>query len=213
MIRAWPRLVVVLFAIGAAAVLGGAVLTVVAVAEQEPERCCSGPVAAPAALPSPTTAPAGTRPAGPPHCLIGSWQVVEEEWMFAFYNDEAPIRFTTAGSRTYEYRPDGTVVQSDQNAVMSANWQGRALRMEYAGTRALTWTIAGDTITYHAITSSSQTVNYYDHRGHVLTWQEPVDPNFNKVYQLSCSGNQVLHTDGAGHRALWQRTANFGTYG
>lgn len=213
MIRAWPRLVVVLFAIGAAALLGGGVLTVVAVAEREPERCCSGPVAAPAALPSPTTAPPGTRPAGPPHCLIGSWRMVEEERLFAFYTDEAPIRFTTTGSRTHEFRPDGTVVQSDQNVAESADWQGRALRLDYAGTRALTWTATGDTITYHAVTSTSLTVNYYDHRGHVLTWQEPVDPTHDKVYQLSCSGAQVLQTDATGYRALWQRTANFGTYG
>jgi hypothetical protein len=206
----------VLFAMCTAAVLACAGLSLPLLADTTPEACCSGPVAEPRSLPSPTAPPPAGRKAVLPHCLVGSWQVVTEERRVKFYTDVDPLPFVaTSGVRYYEFRPDGTALERDVDFTMIGTHRGQELRWVRNGERTFTWSGTENTVTYHSLTATSLVVDYYDSRGRLNPWSESVIPDFNETDNISCSGAQVTEsaTTDSGYHATWQRTADFGVYG
>jgi hypothetical protein len=198
------------------AVLGCAGLSVPLLTRSGPESCCVGPVADPAALPSPTTLPPATRAAGLPACLIGSWQVVTEQTMIKFYTDVGPLPFAFGGGvRYYEFHPDGRAIERDVEYTMVGNYRGREIRTVRNGERTFVWSATDKTITYHSITATTLVVDYYDQRGRLNPWTESPDPNLNEVDDISCAPTQVVEstTRESGYRSTWQRTADYGVYG
>lgn len=201
-----------LFAVCAVAVLACAGLSVPLIARSEPESCHACPVADPDALPSPTTSPPGTRAPGPLHCLIGSWVTVDETMMIKFYTDADPFPFTTSG-RYYEFHPDGTGVERNNNIQMVGHHNGNEQRQVANGWREFTWSATASSLTYLAITAADLTYTGYDQRGQRLTIAEQVDPQHNETNDYTCAGTQVIESNSGGYRSVWQRTADYGVYG
>jgi hypothetical protein len=205
------RPVTALFVLSVVALLATAALTVVAVsAGATPER--TGMPAANGDRPSPTSQPPASRAEGPSHCLIGSWQVTSEVAVFPFYSDTSPQPFTMSGTRTYEFRPNGTVINRG-TYTLSATHQGNAIRVEVTGTRVLSWSLSGETITYSKLTSTNQVFRYYDQRGLIETQTEKPNPNHGEVDTIRCAGARVEESNAEGYRSTWARTASYGVYG
>jgi hypothetical protein len=205
-----------LFVVCAAAVLACAGLSVPLLAASEPEACCAGPVADPRSLPSPTSTPPGTRQAGLPHCLVGSWVVVAEQETFRFYTDVGPQPFTFGGGvRYYEFHPDGTAIERVVNFTLVSSHRGQEIRTVRNGERHFTWSATDTTITYHALTATSLVVDYYDQRGRLEPWSETPNPDFNETDDISCSATRVVEstTRETNYRGDWNRTADYGVYG
>lgn len=144
--------------------------------------------------------------------MIGSWRTVDESFMIKFYTDRSPIRFTGRG-REFEFRPDGTVLEKQDNVVLTANFEGRELRMVGNGTSELTWTATDRAITYPARTRVSFTWSYYDQRGLINTDTPGPEPALNEVDDYTCSGSTMSESNAGGYRSTWVRTAAYGVYG
>jgi hypothetical protein len=207
------RPVLVLFVVSLVALLAASVLTVIAVAGADsPERCCAGPVPAPEALLSPTSATPGTRAATPAQCVLGSWLTVEDVLTVRFYTDSGEVPMTTRG-RYYEFHPDGTGVERNQNIEIVGDYRGERIRIVANGWREFTWSATETAITYKAITRASLTWSYYDSRGLISTQPEPVNPRHNEVNDFSCSGGRLVESNASGFRSEWARTGDYGYYG
>lgn len=200
---------ITLFAVAACAVVGASALTVAAVANAGPGR--GGPVAD-GDRTSPTPRTSSTRAAGPPICLIGSWRSAEEQSMVKFYTDADPILFTSSGRR-YEFRPDGTGVERQDNVVLTGSHQGNELRIVANGTVEFKWSATDKQITYLARTATTITYSFYDQRGLLSTVPQEVKPDLNEVDDYACEGTQAVETNPTGYRALWVRTDGSGVYG
>lgn len=193
------------------AFLAATAMTVVAAAASDaPEP--AGPAAASSVRPSPTTRVPATRATDQAHCLIGSWTVVSEATVFAFYTNSSPQAFTMSGTRTYVFRPDGTLTNGNAY-TLTATHRGNQIRSEATGTRELTWSLSGNKITYGAVTSTDMVTKYFDQRGLIETTPEQPNPNLNEVDDITCSGNEVVESNAKGYRSVWARTADYGVYG
>jgi hypothetical protein len=179
-----------------------------------PESCRDCPVAEPAALPSPGTQPPATRaaPAIPGHCLVGSWLTVDEGMPVKFYSDADPFWFTVKG-RYYEFRPDGTGVERNDNVSFVGSYEGNQTRLVANGWREFRWSHTADSLSFLAITNAALTWSYYDQRGLVSIEPEVLNPARNEVKHFTCAGSQVVVTGDDGFRSMWARTADFGAYG
>jgi hypothetical protein len=202
----------VLLVVCAVAALACAALSVPLLTASAPESCRGCPVADPAALPSPTGRPAATRAATQQHCLIGSWRTVDETMNIKFYTDVDPYPFTTSG-RYYEFHPDGTAVERNDNVQFVGNHRGVETRVVANGWREFTWSATDSTITFVAITGADLTWSYYDQRGLLNSLPEQVDPQRNENKNYTCAGAQLVETGDNGYRSVWQRTADYGAYG
>ncbi|MEU4804086.1 hypothetical protein [Actinosynnema sp. NPDC023587] len=202
--------VVSLFAVAATAVVAASVLTVVAVANAGPSR---GSAAESGDRPSPTPRESDRpRAEGLPLCLVGSWVTVEERSMVKFYNDADPILFTSSGRR-YEFRPDGTGTERQDNVTLIGNHQGTELRIVANGTNEFTWRATAKQITYAARTSTTITYSFYDQRGLIATQPQEAKQDLNEVDDYACEGTQAAETNPAGYQSLWARTEASGVYG
>jgi hypothetical protein len=198
-----------LFVLCAAAVLGCAGLFVPVLASTGPER--AEPVAG--ARPSPTPTPPSTRAAGQQHCLVGSWRSVDESMMIKFYTDADPFPFTASG-RYYEFHPDGTGVERNDNVQYVGSFRGSEVRQVANGWREFTWSATDETITYHAITNADLTSVGFDRRGQRETIREQQgNPNYNSSYAYACAGTRLVESNTDGYRSAWARTADHGVYG
>lgn len=206
------RPVAVLFVVSLIAFLAASALTVVAVAEDSPEPCCAGPVAAASARPSPSTAARGTRAPALAQCLVGSWRTVDEVLMVKFYTDVGRLPMTTSG-RYYEFRADGTGIERNQNIQILGNHQGTPIRLVASGWREFTWSATPGKVTYRAITRAKLTWSYYDNRGLLSSQPEPVNLRYNEVNDYTCSGDQLVESNRSGFRSVWTRTHDHGFYG
>jgi hypothetical protein len=207
------RPVAALFVVSLIAFLAATALTVVAVADDDsPEPCCAGPVAAPGAGPSPSSAVPESRAPALAQCLVGSWRTVDEVLMVKFYTDVGELPMTTSG-RYYEFRADGTGIERNQNVQMVGNHQGTPIRLVANGWREFTWTATSRKVTYQAITRAKLTWSYYDNRGHLSSSPETVDPRYNEVNDYTCSGGQLVESNAGGFRSVWTRTSDYGYYG
>jgi hypothetical protein len=205
--------VVALFVVAAAALIAATTLTAIVLSADSPERCCPAPAGGPASLPSPTPRSSSSRAAGPPLCLIGSWRSVDEAFMIKFYTDQPPIPFVSSGRR-YEYRPDGTAVEQQDNVLYTGSFQGHELRMVGNGALEFTWQANDGSITYAALTKSTLTFSYYDQRGLLGTQPVPVNNARNEVDEYTCQATQLAeHGPSTGYRSAWIRTAASGVYG
>ena len=195
----------------AACALGVATTATASVLSQpEPERCCAAVPTADKVSAAPRTTT--TRPSGPPLCLIGSWRAVDETFMVKFYTDRPEIRFTSKG-REFEFRPDGTMVEKQDDIVMTASYGDVELRVVGKGSSEFTWTATDSAITYHARTKAEQTWSFYDHRG-LLSTQSAYTETMNEVDDYVCSGDTMQETNDAdGFRSTWVRTDLYGVYG
>lgn len=193
------------------ALLATAALTVVAASSgAAPERTL--PPAAHDDRPSPTSRPPATRAAGQPHCLLGSWRVTSEVEVFAFYIGTTPQPFTASGTRTFEFRLDGTI--TNQNAyTLTGTYQGRELRVEVTGTRVFKWALAGEQLTFGALTSTNQVFRYYDQGSLVETLTDQPDPAHTDASAIRCAGTTFEMSNAKGSRSTWARTADHGVYG
>ena len=179
---------------------------------ERPERCCDTAAGTSRVTPASTTAASTIRPAGPPLCLIGSWRTVDETFMIEFYDDRPKIRFT-GNSRHFEFRPDGTALETQDNVVLTAQYDGRELRLVGNGTATYTWTAADHKITYAARTKTDFTWSYYDQRGLINTERSGDEPALNEVDDYTCSGSSMLESSANGYRSTWTRTSEYGVYG
>ncbi|TDV46115.1 hypothetical protein [Actinophytocola oryzae] len=208
-----PRLA---FALAVVAGTAAATLTVVVVERGGPESCRSCAVVDPASLVSPERVAPARRKGGLPSCLVGSWQVVAEREVIKFYIDADPLPFTYGGGhRSYEFRPDGQVVERDVDFTMVGNHRGQEVRTVRNGERVLTWSATERTLTYHSLAATSLVVDYYDRRGRLDPGTETPDPSIEETDDISCTGNQVVEsgTRESGYSATWQRTGDYGVYG
>lgn len=154
-----------------------------------------------------------TRRVESPSCLIGSWRVVGQEETIKFYIDVDPLPFTFgSGERSYEFHPDGQVVERNADFTMVGSYRGQQLRIVRNGERIFTWSATGETITYHSLATSSLVVDYYDARGRLDPGVEAPNQNVNETDDLSCGGSQAVETTD-GYRSTWQRTGDYGVYG
>jgi hypothetical protein len=202
---------VVLFGVALCALVAAMTLTVVAIADDAPERCCSGQGAS-ASKPSPTSRAASSRAVGLPACLVGSWRTVDEVLMVKFYTDQPTMAFVGAG-RNYEFRPDGTATERVDNAVFTASFRGRELRLVGNGTLEYTWQATDRALTYLARTGGSFTWQYFDQRGLISTAQIPPTEAMNSIYDYNCQPTRMAESNSTGYRSAWVRTAGFGVYG
>ncbi len=200
--------VVTLFAVAATAVVAGAVLTAVAVAKAGPSRATveSGDRS------SPTPRTSSSRAAGLPMCLVGSWRSVEERAMVKFYSDADPILMTTSGRR-YEFRPDGTGTERQENVVHTGSHQGNEIRLVANGTIEFTWKATDKQITYLARTSTTLVFTSYDQRGEIGSQPLEAKPDLNEVDDYTCQGNQAVESNSSGYQSHWVRTDGSGVYG
>ncbi|MEU6148837.1 hypothetical protein ABZ816_02440 [Actinosynnema sp. NPDC047251] len=202
--------VVSLFAVAATAVVAASVLTVVAVAKAGPSR---GSAAESGERPSPTPRESGQpRAAGLPLCLVGSWLTVEEQSMVKFYNDADPILFSSSG-RHYEFRPDGTGTERQDNVTLTGTHQGNELKIVANGTNEFKWKATDKQLTYLSRTNTTITYSFYDQRGLIATQPQEAKQDLNEVDDYACEGNQAAETNPAGYRARWARTDGSGVYG
>lgn len=193
------------------ALVAATVSTTSILSRQRPERCCDTVATASRVTPtSPTTT--ATRPAGLPLCLVGSWQTVAETFIVKFYSDRPPIRFTGAGRR-FEFRPDGTVVEKQDNVAITAQYEGDELRLVGNGTAMLTWSVADGKITYASRTKVDFTWSYYDERGLLEVERTSDEPALNEVDDYTCSGSTVQESNSGGYSSTWVRTSEYGVYG
>ncbi|MBW4718403.1 hypothetical protein [Saccharothrix obliqua] len=205
-----PKSVVVaLFAVAAAAVLGAGALTAVAVTGSGPDRAA---VVESDDRPSPTPPTTTERPAGPPLCLVGSWESAEERSMVRFYTDNDPILFTGSGRR-YEFRPDGTGTERQDNVVLTGSYQGNELRIVANGTNEFRWTATDRQLTYVARTATTMTYTMFDQRGLIATQPLEPEPALNEVDDYTCEGTRAVESNASGYRARWVRTDGSGVYG
>jgi len=199
--------VITLFAV--AAVAGASALTAFAVADPGPGRDAAVPAGD---RPSPTPRARSERDAGPPTCVIGSWYAVEEQLMVEFYTDAEPMRFTGSGRR-YEFRPDGTGTERQDNVILTSTHEGNELRIVGNGTVEFTWSATDQRITYLARTATTLTWSYYDRRGLLSTQPQTVEPALNEVDDYTCRGNRATESNAGGYSANWVRTDATGMYG
>jgi hypothetical protein len=171
-----------------------------------------GPPAAAATPRTSTEAPA-TRRGAVPSCLIGSWRVVGQEETIKFYIDDDPLPFTFGeGERSYEFHPDGQVVERNVDFTMVSSHRGQRVRMVRNGERIFTWSATGSAITYHSLAQTSLVVDFYDGRGRLDPATETPNRNFNETDDISCAATQVVETTD-GYSSTWQRTGDYGVYG
>jgi len=207
-----PRLpgrsaIAALFTVAVCALLAAATLIVVIVAGgTRPEP---GPTAAALVSPSPTPRSAASRAAGPPMCLIGSWHTVEDTSMVTFYSDVPPLRFT-GGGRDYEFHPDGTGVERQDNVALTSSYQGRELKIVANGHREFTWTATDRAITYSSFTTTAMTWDYYD-QGRLISSQTA--KAHSEVDDYTCQGQALSESSATGYRSTWTRTSSMGMYG
>ncbi|TDV46114.1 hypothetical protein [Actinophytocola oryzae] len=206
------RIHTALLVVCATALVACAGLAVPLLGSAEPASCRSCPVADPAALPSPAPLPKQAREPGVDHCLVGSWRTVEETVPVKFYADVDPFLFTTSG-RYYEFRPDGTGIERNDDITFVGSHRGNETRLVADGWREFTWTGTADTLTFVAITNAALTWSYYDQRGLVSSQPEPLDPRRNEVKHYACAGTRLVETGDNGYRSTWDRTTDFGVYG
>lgn len=197
----------VLFVISACALLAAGGLTAVALADDRPT-----PASTTAGRPSPTAVESGTRAAGLPLCLVGSWLVVEEVSMVKFYTDQPPLPMTSAGL-TYEFRPDGTGTARPDGVVLHGTFRGNELRVVGRGTYDFTWSATDKAVTYIARTRSDVTWTFYDQRGELSTQPLEVDPAQNEVDDYTCQSTRFVESNASGYRSTMSRTNGFGVYG
>lgn len=170
-------------------------------------------VAPAAAGPSPTRETPATRRDGLPNCLIGSWRVVSQEETIKFYIDTDPLPFTFGGGeRTYEFHPDGQVVERNDGFTMVGHHRGQKIRTVRNGERIFTWSATDRTVTYHSLVTTSLVVDFYDGRGRLDPATETTNRNFNETDDLTCAPTQVVE-DIDGYKSTWERTGDYGVYG
>ncbi|CAL9443638.1 hypothetical protein AB0A74_09830 [Saccharothrix sp. NPDC042600] len=202
--------VVVLFAVAAAALLGASALTAVAIADGGP---AGGDPVAVGDRPSPTPRTPTSRAAGLPMCIVGTWRTVEDSLMLKFYTDADRIPFSGAGRR-YEFRPDGTATEFQENWTLTGSYQGNELRLVGNGSTEFTWTATDRQVTYLARTKTSVVYESYDQRGHIGTTPQEVKADLNEVDEYTCQGNQFVEQNAAnGYRSVWVRVEGTGLYG
>lgn len=195
------------------ALVAATTLTVVVIADEGPETCCSGSGAVAGSRPSPTARASASRAAGPPMCVIGQWRTVDEAFMIKFYTDQPELPFSSSG-RVFELRPDGTGTERHENVVYTGSFRGNQLRIVGNGTIDFTWTATDRTITYVAQTKATITYSYFDQRGLLSTQPLTPNPNLNEVDDYTCAGPQLIENNtNRGYRSVWTRTAGFGVYG
>lgn len=131
--------------------------------------------------------------------------------MIKFYTDRPAIRFTSKG-REFQFRPDGTMLETQDNVVMTAPYGDVELRVVGNGTSEFRWTATGDAITYLARTKVAHSWSYYDHRGLLGKHDAYLEPNLNEVDDYVCSGDTMLETNPDGFRSSWVRTDAYGVY-
>ncbi|MET1075622.1 MAG: hypothetical protein ABWY11_23440 [Umezawaea sp.] len=206
--------VVLLMAVATAcALLASTGVTAVVATGGGPERCCAEPSdATPVALPSPSARPSSSKPAGPSTCLVGSWRSVDEAFMVKFYTNQPEMRFTGSGRR-FELRPDGTLVEQQQDFVITTTFQGRELRMVGNGSIEYQWSADGKAITYSKRSNSSLTWAYYDERGLINTELVTGNNDHTEVDEYTCEATRVVENGKSGYRSVWERTSDFGVYG
>lgn len=195
-----------LLVVCAVAVLACVGLSVPLLTDPGPESCCATSVGV---APSPTHTPQVTRLAGPPHCLVGSWRVVDQRETIKFYIDDDPLAFTfSSGVRYYEFHPDGQAIERNVDFTMVS---GRA-RTVRNGERTFTWSATDTTITYHSLAATTLTVDYFDQRGRLNPATEMPNPNLDETDDLDCTPTRATESKGD-YRATWERTADYGMYG
>src|SRR6266498_558484 len=122
-----------LLVVCAAALLACVALAVPLLTTAGPE---SRDVSPAVAGPAPTSRTPATRKGGLPNCLIGSWRVVSQEETIKCYIDADPLPFTFGGGeRTYEFHPDGQVVEQNAGFTMVSNHNGQKVRSVRNGQR------------------------------------------------------------------------------
>lgn len=200
-----------LLVVCAAALLACVALVVPLLTSAGPESPASPPAAA-GAGPTRQAAP-GTRRGAPPSCLIGSWRVVGQEETIKFYIDTDPLPFTFGGGeRSYEFHPDGQVVERNVDFTMVSSHRGQRVRIVRNGKRLFTWSATDSAITYHSLATTSLVVDFYDGRGRLDPATETPNRNFNETDDIACDATQVVETTD-GYRSTWQRTGDYGVYG
>ncbi len=199
-----------LLVVCAAALLACVALAVPLLTTAGPE---SRDVSPAVAGPAPTSRTPATRKGGLPSCLIGSWRVVSQEETIKFYIDADPLAFTFGGGeRTYEFHPDGQVVEQNAGFTMVSNHNGQKVRSVRNGQRILTWSATGRAVTYHSLVTTSLVVDFYDGRGRLDPATETPNRNFDETDDVTCEATQVVETTD-GYRSTWQRTGDYGVYG
>lgn len=200
-----------LLVVCAAALLACVALSVPLLTSAGPES----PAGPPAAGTTPPASDAtGTRRDAAPSCLIGSWRVVGQEETIKFYIDADPLAFTFGGGeRTYEFHPDGQVVERNVDFTMVGSHRGQKVRVVRNGERIFTWSATDEDITYHSLATTSLVVDFYDGRGRLDPARETPNRNLNETDAIACAATQVVETTDDGYRSTWQRTGDYGVYG
>jgi hypothetical protein len=199
-----------LLVVCAAALLACVALSVPLLTASGPESPATPPAAA---GPATSDAAPATRRDGLPSCLIGSWRVVGQEETIKFYIDADPLPFTFgSGERSYEFHPDGQVVERNVDFTMVSSHRGQKVRMVRNGERIFTWSATDRAITYHSLATTSLVVDFYDGRGRLDPATETPNRNFNETDDIACEPTQLVETTD-GYRSTWQRTADYGVYG